>query len=73
MHRCALFECLFLDTGALYHVIPHWEWYCTYSPITDCAEIDASYSDVAGIGNVHLVFADGASLLLRDVKHVPQP
>ena len=30
MHHCALFECLLLDTGALYHVIPHPEWYCRH-------------------------------------------
>ena len=35
MHRCALFEHLLLDTGALYHVIPHEEWYFTYSAGTD--------------------------------------
>ena len=43
MHRCTFFQRLLLDTGALYHVILHREWYCTYSFITlDCTEIDAS-------------------------------
>ena len=36
-----------------------------------CADTDTLSSDVVGVGDIRLVFADGASLVLHDVRHVP--
>ena len=68
---CTLFQKLLLDTGALFHAIPDRQWFSTYSAVRhDCA--DSLGGDVAGIGDIHVVFADGASMVLHDVRHMPQ-
>ena len=69
---CTLFQTLLLDMRAEYHAIPYREWFSTYSTGRHgCADTDMLGGDVAGVGDVHLRFADGASLVLCDVRHVP--
>ena len=69
---CPLFQRLLLDMSAVFHAIPHREWFSTYSAERhDCADTDSLGSDVAGVGDVHLHFVDGASMVLHDVRHIP--
>ena len=69
---CTLFQRLLLDMSAVFHAIPHREWFSTYSAVRhDCADTDSLGSDVAGVGDVHLHFVDGASMVLHDVRHMP--
>ena len=69
---CALFQRFLLDMSAVFHAIPHREWFSTYSAVRhDCADMDSLGSDVVGVGDIRLVFADGASLVLHDVRHMP--
>ena len=50
----------------------HREWFSAYSAVRHgCADTDTLSSDVAGVGDIRLVFADGASLVLHDVRHMP--
>ena len=62
---------LLLDVGALFHAILHWKWFCTYSTKRYTTCLDDIACDVECVGDVHLLFASGASILLRHVQHVP--
>ena len=69
---CTLFQRFLLDMSAVYHAVPYREWFSTYSAVRHgCADTDTLSSDVAGVGDIHLVFADGASMVLHDVRHMP--
>ena len=39
--------------------------------LRDIVHLDGIAYDVEGVGDVHLLFASGASVLLRHVQHVP--
>ena len=69
---CTLFQRFLLDMSAVYHAVPYREWFSTYLAVRHgCADMDTLSSDVAGVGNIRLVFADGASLVMHDVRHMP--
>ena len=71
---CTLFQRFLLDMSAVYHVVPYREWFNTYSAVRHgCVDTDTLSSDVdvVGVGDICLVFADGASLVLHDVRHMP--
>ena len=61
---CTSSRDLLLDAGALFHSIPHREWFCTYSSERYIVYLDGITYDVEGVGDVHLLFASGASVLL---------
>ena len=70
--QCTLSQDLLLSMDATFHVIPHREWFSTYATRRhDCVHGDDGSCDIAGVGDVCLVFASGASIMLRDVRHVP--
>ena len=68
---CTSSRYLLLDAGALLHSIPHREWFCTYSTERHIVHLDGIAYDVEGVGDVHLLFASGALILLRHVRQVP--
>ena len=62
-----------LDTSVLFHAIADRRWFNTYSTVRHgCVEVDNLGGDIAAIGDVHVVFTDGASMVLHDVRHMPQ-
>ena len=69
---CTLFQRFLLDMSVVYHAVPYREWFSTYSTVRHgCADTDTLSSKVVGVGDICLVFADGASLVLHDVRHMP--
>ena len=68
---CTLFQRFLLNMSAMYHAIPYRKWFSTYLAMRHgCADTDTLSRDVVGVGVICLVFADGASLLLHDVRHI---
>ena len=69
---CTWFQSFLLDMSAVYHAVPYREWFSTYLAVRHgCVHTDTLSSDVAGCWQYSLVFADGASLVLHDVRHMP--
>ena len=62
-----------VDTAASYHVTPHKEYFTTYKA-GDFGVVkmgNSSFSDVVGIGDVQIKTSSGSTIILKDVRHVP--
>ena len=68
---CTLFQTFLLDMSAMYHAIPYREWFNTYSTMRH-GYVDTYIlsSNIVGVGDIHFVFVDGASLVLHDLRHI---
>ena len=69
-----LIDAWILDSGCLFHMYPHIEYFDTYKAC-DASTIrmgDDSVSKVIGIGTVKVKMYDGAMRTLMNVRHVPK-
>ena len=57
-----------------FHVIPHREWFSSYDARRkECVHLGNDYAcDIVGVRDVHLVFSNGSTFVLRNVWHVPK-
>ena len=63
-----------IDSAASYHSTPNRDLFTTYKP-GDHGTVkmgNTSFSSIAGIGDVHLKTNVGCTLVLKDVRHVPE-
>lgn len=62
-----------IDTAASYHATPHRDLFTTYKS-EDHGTVkmgNSSFSNIIGVGDVHLRTDIGCTLVLKDVRHVP--
>ena len=58
--------------SAVYHAILYRKWFSAYLVVRHgCVDTNTLSSNVVSIGDIHLVFVDGASMVLHDVRHMP--
>ncbi|CAH9131081.1 unnamed protein product [Cuscuta epithymum] len=62
-----------IDTAASFHATPHQSLFATYNSGDHGAVKmgNTSFSNIVGIGNVHIQTSVGCTLVLKDVRHVP--
>ena len=62
-----------VDTAVSYHATPHIHFFCTYKT-GDYGTVrmgNTSSSKIIGIGNIHVKTNIGCTMVLKDVRHVP--
>lgn len=62
-----------VDTAASYHVTPHKDYFTTYKA-GDFGAVkmgNSSSSGIVGIGDVQIKTSAGSTIILKDVRHVP--
>lgn len=62
-----------LDSGCIYHMCPHKEWFCSYKNIEGAQVLlgNNKACKVAGVGSIRLKLDNGNERVLGDVRHVP--
>ena len=63
-----------LDSGASFHVTPHWSWFSTYdSSRRGSVHLGNDYVRyIVGVGDVQFTFPNCSTFLLKNVCHVPK-
>ncbi|KAH7434388.1 hypothetical protein KP509_06G015500 [Ceratopteris richardii] len=63
-----------LDTGATNHMTPSRHWLDNYTLLTKKIRVylgDDHCLQAAGIGNMHVSLPSGASIIIKDIFHIP--
>ncbi|KAG6432970.1 hypothetical protein SASPL_104566 [Salvia splendens] len=62
-----------VDSGASYHITPYRDMFASYTggSFGKVRMANHGVTEVAGIGDIHLLTNTGCKLVLRDVRHVP--
>ncbi|KAG6437371.1 hypothetical protein SASPL_102286 [Salvia splendens] len=62
-----------VDSGASYHITPYRDMFASYTggSFGKVRMANHGVTEVAGIGDIHLLTDTGCKLVLRDVRHVP--
>ena len=62
-----------VDTAASYHATPHSDIFTTYTT-GDFGTVkmgNSTFSSIVGIGDIHIKTGVGCTMVLKDVRHVP--